>query len=174
MILFIFIASSAFIIAVIRQIWIAQSWVWQTWVWIRVLWYLVFLWFLFTCQRVNCWCFCVLHFRTNRSWIQRWSNNFNIFALFLKFGIFVRNFKIGFIVLPSIFSYCCYNLCSFLYNMLGHTPMCSIQRYSNGTGSGDTDIRNFFNVSMVRRPWVTSCGPMGWMVSAATSILHCE
>ena len=51
------------------------------------------------------------------------SNHFNIFALALKFRIFVPNFKISFIVFLSIIFHCLSNLCSLFYSIIRRTPV---------------------------------------------------
>ena len=159
MILFIFIASSAFIIAVIRQIWIAQSWVWQTWVWIRVLWYVVFLLFLFPFWIDRRCCFCVWLFCTNESWIKRWSIHFNIFVLKLKFGILQSNFIISFIVFFTIvwfFAHSVSKRCPFDYSIIFRTSMGGIQQPSD-YDIGNSDLGAFIAM-MAESTWFMNIG----------------
>ena len=83
------------------------------------------------------------HSRTSRSQFQRCSNQLNIFALALKFGIVVRYFKISFIVSSFIGSHCCSDRCSFTNMMLRRSHMVSIQLPYDSTGSGDPYPRVF-------------------------------
>ena len=83
---------------------------------------------------------------------QRWSTQFNIFALALKFGIFVHNQKIGFMVFLSIVFYCCPNRCSVPYNMFRHASMGSIRCHYYVTGFGAPDISVFVQCVNIRDP----------------------
>ena len=74
------------------------------------------------------WCFC-----NNRNQIQRWSTCFNIFALELKFGISVPNFKISFIVLLYIVWHCISKWCYLSYIIIRRSPMGDVWRpYDSG------------------------------------------
>ena len=133
--------SSAFIIATVRWIRVARQWVWWTWVWIRVLWYVISSYFLFTFWRVHWWCFWVWHFCTNRSRIQMCSNHFNIFALALKFRIFVPNFKISFIVCLYLVYHWVSNRYFLSYSILRCASMGDIRRpYYPGSGAPDPAV----------------------------------
>ena len=151
-ILLLLFTSYAFIISIVGKIRIFQRWVWRIRFWIGVLWYVLFSWFFFTCWKSRCWCFCVWHFCTNRSQIQRWLTPFNIFAFALKFGIFVRNFKISFVVILSIVYHCLSNHSSFTYNIPRCAPMGCIWSLSYGTGSRSSDPIFFIQCINVRDP----------------------
>ena len=85
------------------------------------------------------------------SQIQRWSTHFNIFALSLKFGIFVPNYKISFIAFLSIVYRCISNRCSLPYIFVRCVPMGDIHSPSV-YGSKAPDVSIFIQCVSGREP----------------------